>query len=37
MVAHASKVFDANGELVDEQVRAQLKQFLAGFVAYVQK
>jgi NAD(P)H-dependent FMN reductase len=34
MVSRAGKVFDETGELVDEQVKEQLQQFLQGFVAY---
>lgn len=35
MVSRAGNVFDAGGELVDETVRAQLRDFLAGFVQFV--
>ncbi|WP_114972010.1 NADPH-dependent FMN reductase [Rhodoferax ferrireducens] len=35
MVAHAAAVFDDKGVLVDEKIRAQLQQFMQGFVAYV--
>jgi chromate reductase len=35
MVSRAGSVFDAEGKLVDEKIRAQLQQFLAGFVAFV--
>lgn len=34
-VARAAQVFDANGELMDEKVRAQLTGFLQGFSAFV--
>ena len=34
MVSRAGKVFDGNGELVDEAVREQLRTFLAGFAAF---
>ncbi len=34
-VSRASEVFDANGTLVDERVREQLKNFLAGFSEFV--
>jgi NAD(P)H-dependent FMN reductase len=34
-VSGAGKVFDASGALVDEQVRAQLSEFMAGFAAFV--
>jgi NAD(P)H-dependent FMN reductase len=33
-VARAGNVFDASGKLVDEQVREQLRKFLAGFVKF---
>jgi chromate reductase, NAD(P)H dehydrogenase (quinone) len=36
MVSRAGAVFDADGALVDEKVRAQLQQFVQGFVAFVQ-
>lgn len=36
MVSRASTVFDADGVLVDDKVRAQLQQFVQGFVAFVQ-
>ena len=35
MVAHAGSVFNEKGELVDEKIKAQLQQFLQGFVAFV--
>ena len=34
MVSRAGKVFDGNGELVDDAVREQLRTFLAGFAAF---
>lgn len=37
MVSKAGTVFDADGQLDDDKVRAQLQQFLAGFVGFVQK
>jgi NAD(P)H-dependent FMN reductase len=37
MVSKAGTVFDADGQLVDDKVRAQLQQFVDGFVAFVQK
>ncbi len=37
MVSKAGTVFDADGQLVDDKVRVQLQQFLAGFVGFVQK
>lgn len=36
MVSRAGAVFNADGELVDDKVRAQLQQFVQGFVAFVQ-
>lgn len=35
LVARAGKVFDENGELVDEAVEERLIEFLEGFVEYV--
>ena len=35
MISRAGNVFDAGGELVDENVRTQLRDFLAGFVQFV--
>ncbi|HSV48436.1 MAG TPA: NADPH-dependent FMN reductase [Ramlibacter sp.] len=32
MVSRAGQVFDANGTMTDEKVKAQLQQFLQGFV-----
>ena len=37
LVSRAGSVFDANGELKDEAVRASVRKFVAGFVAYVTK
>jgi hypothetical protein len=34
MVSRAGSVFNEAGELVDEKVQAQLKQFMQGFVTY---
>lgn len=34
-VAGAAQVFDADGRLVDEQVRTLLTEFMAGFAAFV--
>lgn len=34
-VAHAGSVFDESGELIDDGVRQQLADFLAGFAAFV--
>jgi len=36
MVSRTGTVFDADGQLVDDKVRAQLQQFVQGFVAFVQ-
>jgi NAD(P)H-dependent FMN reductase len=36
-VAHASKVFDPSGALVDDTVRGQLERYLAAFAAFVTK
>ena len=35
MVARAGTVFNDQGELVDEKIKAQLQQFLQGFVEFV--
>ena len=35
MVARAGSVFNEQGDLVDEKTKAQLQQFLAGFVDFV--
>ena len=35
MVSRANKAFDADGVLVDDAVRAQLRDYLAGFVRFV--
>lgn len=35
MVSHAGSVFNEDGELVDEKMRAQLQQYLHGFVDFV--
>lgn len=37
MVSRAGTVFDAEGRLVDDKVRAQLQQFVQGFVAFVKE
>lgn len=36
-VSGASKVFDEQGQLVDEKVKAQLQAFLQGFAQFAQK
>ena len=33
MVSRARQMFDAAGEMVDEKMKAQLQQFLQGFLA----
>lgn len=35
MVSRASKVFDENGELIDDAVRKQLGEYMQGFVRFV--
>ncbi|MGQ0700426.1 MAG: NADPH-dependent FMN reductase [Panacagrimonas sp.] len=35
MVSRASQVFDASGALIDEAMKKQLRDFLAGFAAFV--
>lgn len=37
MVSKAGTVFDADGQLIDGKVRAQLQQFVQGFVDFVAK
>ena len=37
LVSRAGTVFNDNGELIDEKVRAQLRQFVEGFVAFVRR
>jgi chromate reductase len=34
-VSRAGSVFDANGELIDDKIRAQLKEFMTGFSEFV--
>lgn len=34
-VSGAGKVFDAEGQLVDEEIHAQLRTFMAGFVEFI--
>lgn len=36
LVARATNVFDANGNIIDTKISEALNKFLAGFVAYVQ-
>jgi hypothetical protein len=35
MVSRAGTVFNDNGEMIDDKSKAQLQQFLHGFVEYV--
>jgi len=35
LIGSANRVFDETGRLVDEQVRSQLRSFIAGFAAFV--
>lgn len=37
LVSRAGQVFDPAGEMVDEKLKAQLQQFLQGFVASLQR
>ncbi|MGQ0620566.1 MAG: NADPH-dependent FMN reductase [Panacagrimonas sp.] len=37
LVARAGKLFDGAGELTDENTRTQLREFLRGFVAFVER
>ena len=37
IVGGASKLFDAEGRLIDEPTRARLKTFIEGFAAFVEK
>jgi chromate reductase len=34
-VSRAGSVFDANGELIDDKIRSQLKDFMSGFSEFV--
>ena len=34
-VPHAGKVFDAEGRIIDEQIRARLETFITGYAAFV--
>ena len=36
-VSHAAQAFDDNGELIDDKIRAQLKNFLQGFADFVRR
>ena len=36
-VSGAKRVFDESGQLVDEEVRSQLRNYVAGFVAFIGK
>ena len=35
MVSQADKVFDQNGEIVDQHLRGRLQQFINGFIDFV--
>jgi chromate reductase len=37
MVSRAGDVFDEQGRMTDERIREQLQEFLAGFVAFVER
>jgi hypothetical protein len=37
MISRAGQVFDQSGAMVDEKMKAQLQQFLQGFVASLQR
>ena len=37
MVSRAGQVFDAGGAMVDEKMKAQLQEFLQGFVMAIQR
>ena len=37
MVSRAGQVFDESGQMVDEKMRAQLQQFMLGFVAFLHR
>jgi chromate reductase, NAD(P)H dehydrogenase (quinone) len=36
MVSRAQQVFDANGEITDQKIQEQLRQFVEGFARFVQ-
>jgi hypothetical protein len=36
-VSGAKRVFDENGQLVDEDVRSQLRTYMEGFVGFIGK
>jgi chromate reductase, NAD(P)H dehydrogenase (quinone) len=36
-ISGADRVFDAQGELVDEAIRTQLRTFMAGFVEFIER
>ena len=36
-VSGAKRVFDESGQLVDDDVRSQLRNYLAGFVGFIEK
>lgn len=35
MISGANRVFDAQGQLVDDEIRTQLRTFMAGFVEFI--
>ncbi|MGH8647399.1 MAG: NADPH-dependent FMN reductase [Gammaproteobacteria bacterium] len=37
LVSRAGKAFNESGELIDEALRAQIRQFLSGFVSFVRE
>jgi NAD(P)H-dependent FMN reductase len=37
MISGANKVFDAQGQLTDEEIRAQVRTFMAGFVEFIER
>ncbi len=37
LVSGASKAFDAGGQLVDEQIRTQLQDFVVGFARFIRR
>ena len=37
MVSRAGQVFDEGGAMVDEKMKAQLQQFLQGFVTAIER
>jgi len=37
VVPRAGKVFDADGTMIDDAIRQQLQDFVAGFVAFASR